>query len=56
MGHVVTINQESVIFAAKQDLTRLVGIVGEIQINICRVQDSAYRTMNFRVVAEEERL
>jgi hypothetical protein len=56
MRHVVTVNQKGIIFAAKQNMARLVSGVGEIQINVCRIQDAAYRTMNFRVVAEEERL
>jgi hypothetical protein len=56
VGHVVTVNQKSVIFAAKQNVPGLVSVVGEVQIDICRIQDSTYRTMDFRVVAEEERL
>jgi hypothetical protein len=34
----------------------LVSIVGEIQVDIGRIQNAAYRTMYFRVIAEEERL
>ena len=56
MGHIVTVDQQGVIFAAKENMSGLIGIVREIQINICRIQDSAYRTMDFRVIAEEERL
>jgi len=56
MGHVVAIDQKGVIFAAKKNVAGLVGVVGEIQIDICGIQDSTYRTMDFRVIAEEERL
>jgi hypothetical protein len=56
MGHIVTVNQKSVILAAKENVACLVGIVGEIHVDIGRVHDSAYRTMDFRVIAEEERL
>ena len=56
MGHVVAIDQKGVIFAAKKNVAGLVGIVGEIQIDICGIQDSTYRTMDFRVITEEERL
>ena len=41
---------------SRQDVPGLVSIVGKIQINIGRVKDPAYRTMYFRVPAEEERL
>jgi hypothetical protein len=54
--HVVTIDQESVIFATQQNVAGLISIVGKIQVNIGRVKDSAYRTMYFRVTAEKERL
>src|SRR5690242_560107 len=54
--HFVKVSQQSVIFAAQQDVAGLVSIVGKIQVNIGRVKDSAYRTMYFRVTAEEERL
>src|SRR6266853_1725323 len=52
--HVVTVNQQSVIFAAQQNVAGLVSVVGKIQVNIGRVKDSAYRTMYFRVTAEKE--
>jgi len=54
--HLVTVDQNGVIFAAQQDVAGLVSVVGKIQINIGRVKDPAYRTMYFRVTAEEERL
>src|SRR5215831_2571090 len=54
--HLVAIDQNSVIFAAQQDVAGLVSIVGKIEVNIGRVEDPAYRTMYFRVPAEEERL
>jgi hypothetical protein len=56
VGHVVTVNQQGIILSAQQDVAGLIGIVGEIQVDIGRIQNSAYRTMYFRVVAEEERL
>ncbi len=56
VGHVVTVNQQGIILSAQQDVAGLVSIVGEIQVDIGRIQNSAYRTMYFRVVAEEERL
>jgi hypothetical protein len=54
--HVIAVDQNGVIFAAKQDVAGLVSVVGKIQVNIGRVKDSAYRTMYFRVSAEEKRL
>ena len=56
MGHIVTVHQQRVILAAQQNVARLVGVIGKVEIDICGIQDSTYRTMDFRVVAEEERL
>lgn len=56
MRHVIAIDQKGVIFAAHQNVAGLVRVIGEIQINIGSVQDSTYRTMDFRVITEEERL
>jgi hypothetical protein len=56
MRHVIAVDQKGVIFATHQNVAGLVGVVGEIQIDIGSVQDSTYRTMDFRVIAEEERL
>src|ERR1043166_1960398 len=54
--HLITVHQDCVIFAAQEDVAGLVSIVGKIQVNIGRIKNSAYRTMYFRVPAEEERL
>ena len=48
-GGVVAVGQQ-------QDVAGLVSVVGKVQVNIGCVKDSAYRTMYFRVPAEEERL
>jgi len=52
--YIVAVHQECVIFAPHQNVASLVRVVGEIQIDIGRVQDTAYRTMYFRIFTEEE--
>src|SRR5882672_4391068 len=53
---IIAVNHNGVILAPRQDVTCLVRGVAKIKVDIGRVQDTAYRTMYFRVATEEKSL
>src|SRR5882724_10336164 len=54
--NVIAVNHHSVILAPHQDVAGLVRGVAKIQVNVGRVQNSAYRTMYFGVATKEKSL